>query len=197
MNTQINSIKRQRGVSLIEVLVTLVVIAVALLGSASLQVLSKRANHEAVQRTNASQLAFDFLERVRSNKSALEAYVPQANLGQGSQGTAAAVDCSADGADCTAAQIAAYDLWQWEQLLDGATVTDANNAVLGGLLNPTVCVTGPAGGFSGVFTVAITWRGVTEGVDPTINACGAASGLYGDNDEYRRVLTMQTFVDNG
>ena len=41
----------------------------------------------------------------------------------------------------------------------------------------------------------IAWRGVTELTDPAANDCGADSGLYGDNNEFRRVLVISSYVD--
>ena len=57
----------QRGFTLIEVLVALFVLSVAILGIAGLQVTSKQTNFESVQRTNATFLAQELLERIRAN----------------------------------------------------------------------------------------------------------------------------------
>ena len=51
------------------------------------------------------------------------------------------------------------------------------------------------GGGTGIYTVAIAWRGVTELTNPTASDCGEGSGLYGANDEFRRVLVVSAFVD--
>jgi type IV pilus assembly protein PilV len=55
------------GVSLVEVLVTLVLTSVGLLGVAALQVTSLKGNKEAYIRSQASVLAADILERMRAN----------------------------------------------------------------------------------------------------------------------------------
>jgi type IV pilus assembly protein PilV len=187
--------KTQRGVSLIEVLVTLVSISIGLLGTASLQVLSKRANFEAVQRTTAAHLANDYLQRMRGNRSALENYLVETSLGGKSLGDTPAKDCAADGIECINSELASFDQWQWERQLDGA-MERIGTANAGGLLEPTACVIGPAGGSDGVYEVAIAWRGTTEHINPTIHDCGEASGKYGDSDEYRHVLVMQTYIDD-
>ena len=49
------------GFSMVEVMITLLVVSVALLSSVSLQVLSKRSNYDAAQRTTAAHLAEDLL----------------------------------------------------------------------------------------------------------------------------------------
>jgi type IV pilus assembly protein PilV len=190
MNTRNN----QNGVSLIEVLVTLIIISVALLGTASLQVMSKQSNFQAVQRVSAAQLVNDLMQRMRNNREGLDNYLPDDDLGVGSLGTAPAVDCAADAADCTTIQLADYDLWQWEQQIDGA-MNKVGTTNAGGLLEPTACITGPAGGGNGIYEVAIAWRGQTEHVNPTIHDCGADSSKYGDANEYRHVLVMETFIE--
>lgn len=61
-------IKAQRGATLIEVLVTLVVLSVGLLGMAGLQALSLKSNHSAYYRSQATFLAYDVSERMRANR---------------------------------------------------------------------------------------------------------------------------------
>ncbi|MFN2301346.1 MAG: type IV pilus modification protein PilV, partial [Gammaproteobacteria bacterium] len=64
----------------------------------------------------------------------------------------------------------------------------------GGLVDPTACITGPFGGISGVYTVTIAWRGVTPLSNPTADACGEGLDLYGDAEEYRRILVIRTYI---
>lgn len=58
----------QRGATLIEVLVTLLVLSVGLLGMAGLQALSMQSNHSAYYRSQATFLAYDISERMRANR---------------------------------------------------------------------------------------------------------------------------------
>ena len=191
---KINAFK-QSGFSLIEVLVTLVLISLALLGTTALQVVSKRSNFEAVQRTTAAHLANDFLHRMRANRVALDNYLSRSRLGGGVMGSAPPKDCSAGAADCLSSELASYDQWEWERKLDGAMEVDGN-AFAGGLLEPTACISRTAGGIEGLYEVAIAWRGLTEGSNPTIHGCGSGSGLYGAANEYRHVIVMQTFIND-
>jgi type IV pilus assembly protein PilV len=59
--------KRSAGFTLIEVLVSLVVLMVGLLGLAGLQLYNLKANHSAYMRTQASIAAYDMLDRMRAN----------------------------------------------------------------------------------------------------------------------------------
>ena len=60
--------KKSRGISLIEVLVTVIVLALGMLGLASLQANSLRNNHSAYLRTQATYLALGIIDRMRSNR---------------------------------------------------------------------------------------------------------------------------------
>jgi len=183
----------QRGFSLIEMLVALVVFSVGLLAVAGLQTVSKQANYEAIQRTTASQIAYGLLEDIRVNGDAADIYLAAGELGNGSLGAEPAPNCK-PGAECNTAQKAAYDLWFWEQLIDGNLET-SGGAGTGGLVLPTLCIAGPVGGGAGVYQVSIAWRGSASINNSVANPCGAASGNYGAANEFRRILQIPTYID--
>jgi type IV pilus assembly protein PilV len=66
--------RRDRGFSLIEVLIALLVLAIGLLGLAALQAQGLRFNHDAYVRTQATNLAYDIVDRMRANRTNLAAY---------------------------------------------------------------------------------------------------------------------------
>ncbi len=185
-----------RGIGMIEVLVTLLVVSVGFLSMAGLQTVAKRSNFDAVQRTTAVILTQDILEKMRANPLSLEEYLTgDTGLGGGTL-TEPTQACS--GAErCNTAQLAAYDQWLWEQSIDGATETrmlDGATTETGGLSNPTGCVSGPAAGGAGIYTVTIVWRGLSELTNVSDNECGAGSGNYGAADEFRRILEIQVYI---
>ncbi|MSR08829.1 MAG: type IV pilus modification protein PilV [Gammaproteobacteria bacterium] len=183
----------QRGFGLIEVLITMLVLAVGMLAAASLELFSKRSNFDAAQRTAAANLAQDLLERMRSNPKGLIDYIPAAEIGGGTLANAPPSDCGDPATACDATDVANFDLWQWEQAVDGA-MEQTDGVVTGGLAQPTACIAGPLAGGSGNYEVAIAWRGMNETTDPDMDDCGAGSGKYGDDDTYRRVLVIRTFI---
>src|SRR5690625_6652352 len=63
-----------RGVGLIEVLVTLIILSTALLTLTALQTRSLQFNHSAYLRSQANNFAYDILERVRINRGERDAY---------------------------------------------------------------------------------------------------------------------------
>ncbi len=61
---------RQSGFTLLEVLVAILVLSIGLLGLAGLMASSIRNNHSAQQRTQATWLAYDVIDRMRVNRPA-------------------------------------------------------------------------------------------------------------------------------
>lgn len=185
--------RREAGVGLIEVLIAVLVFAVGVLGMVAMQVSAKRNGYEATQRSVATSLARDILERMRSNPGQLDAYEVT------NQGEIASVakDCSATGVDCTPAELAAYDLYDWSRLLAGASsrvTIDGSTSNAGGLVNSLACISND----NGDVTVELSWRGVDRLEDPNDPVCGKGSGLYdadvaGDN-LLRRVMVMTTYI---
>ncbi len=64
---------RQHGFTLVEVLVSLLVLSMGLIALAALQSHSMRSTHSAHLRTQASQYAYDILDRMRANREAARA----------------------------------------------------------------------------------------------------------------------------
>lgn len=62
--------RRQRGVTMMEVLIAVLVLAIGLLGMAALQSASLRYNHSAYMRTVSNNLAYDMADRMRANRDA-------------------------------------------------------------------------------------------------------------------------------
>ncbi len=193
-------VKASRGFGLVEVLAAVAVLTFGLLGIAAIQVQAKRANYEAIQRTAASTLANDIIERMRANLGDLQTYLNQGGqLGSGSIASAPSPDCSA-GAPCSSYEVALRDLWEWEQALDGVQERTSGGADTGGLSAPTGCISGPGTGGTGLYRVAIAWRGQTSLANPSADDCGATTGRYDDGADanvFRRVLVVDTYIDAG
>ncbi|MFZ1386387.1 MAG: type IV pilus modification protein PilV [Thiolinea sp.] len=101
--------KKQRGLNLVEVLVAAFMISLGLLGMAGLQVKSFRATHNSYQMQQATQLAHELLERMRSNRAAvLAGNYKVAAVAESFCTTALTTSCQ--GATCNSGQMAADDL---------------------------------------------------------------------------------------
>ncbi len=66
-NKRINSPRKQIGFSLIEILISVFVVSVGILGVGGLQIVSTKGSNDAHYRTVASMLAADLGDRMRSN----------------------------------------------------------------------------------------------------------------------------------
>lgn len=190
------------GFTLIEVLITVFVTAVGLLSVAGLQGISKKVSYDAVQRTSATALAQSIVQHMRANPAQRAAYVT-ADATTLSKGT----DCGAADANCSTAQVAAYDLYTWGQLLLGTEVIDDSGAATGGLITPAGCISLDAG--SGMYVVTIAWRGISPLPPPDASSpadaperssCGANKAEYDDPDSsgndarMRRVQQLRVFI---
>jgi len=73
---------QQRGVTLIEILITLIVLSVGLLGLAALQSFSLQAGQVSLLRTQATNFAYEVSDHARANRSIVETSgnVPNADL---------------------------------------------------------------------------------------------------------------------
>ena len=129
-------IRGQKGFSLIEVLIAVVILAIGLLGIAGLQLTGLRFAHNANLRYQASLQAYDMADRMRANIQGVNAGAYNSISGAGSD-----PGCITSG--CTAGQMAATDAFQW----------NIANAQL--LPQGTGTVTGA--GANSVFTITVSW----------------------------------------
>lgn len=115
MNTMSKARKghRQTGFSLVEVMITLVIMSVGMLGIAGLYVQSMQAGRTSMFRHHAVTLAGDVADRIRANPTAGVAYNHAANATGTNNG------CVTGGVDCNPADMAANDILLWQaQALD-------------------------------------------------------------------------------
>lgn len=214
--------RRARGFGLIEVLVTLLVFSIGALAVAGLQAVSKKNRYNALQRSTAVRLAHSMAARMHANPQALSDYLVATDspLGGDTLGGTPASNCYNT---CTPKQLAKFDLWQWEQMLDGASETSSNTTAIngqsttattsvGGLVAPSACITTQAG--SHVYQITIVWRGVTL-ADPkaSVNCGNTRADWYkppsggsngslsspsgqatGYTETYKRSFTLTTYI---
>ena len=178
---------RQRGVSLIEVLVTMVVLAFGLLGLAAFQSKAQIGSIESYQRAQAAVLLQDMQSRLSGNTADAGNYVTDGALGTGdSQG----INCALQAAGST------RDKCEWSAALKGAAEKRAG--VLGGAMEGARgCVTqvqlqNLAAGVCrpAVYLVSVSWQGLHATRAPA-HACG--KGLYGP-DTNRRTVSARVAV---
>jgi len=150
--------KKQSGFTLIEIMITLIIVSIGLLGMASLQMNSLRSNQGAYLRSQASMLSYDMADRMRANSA--RAIAGDYN-GFDTDGTVPAdPGCMSSATGCSAAQQANTDMFEWASRVNG---TGAGIALLPGAQGT---ITRGAGN---LFTILIDWTETGDTTNATAN----------------------------
>ena len=169
------SSQRQGGFLLLEVLITIVILAFGLLGLAGLQAKIQTSETESYQRTQALLLLQDMVNRVSANRIYAAAYVTANPLGSGDD----------QPTSCSGLTGVARDQCEWSHGLKGAAEKQSGTgAALGAMLGARGCVEQVAGSDPPVYRVAVAWQGMTQ-LSTSGLACG--QNLYGA-EGYRRAI---------
>jgi type IV pilus assembly protein PilV len=131
-------IRQQTGFSLLEVLISMVVTSVGLLGLAGMQAAGLRSNHSAYHHSQATVLTYDMADRMRSNTGSMALYAS----------TTAAQVAACNGAGCTNGEMVANDLFDWN--------ADLAAAIPGGVGLVTLA--------GSIYTVSVSWDDNRDGV---------------------------------
>lgn len=132
---------RAKGFSLLEVLISVAILSIGLLGLAGLQATTLRHNHSAYLRSQANLLVYDIVDRMRANRSI--ALNGNYNLALDADPATPEKDCTK--AECEAAELAAYDLNNWIQNLAAALPAGDGE------------ISQPAAATPGAITVTVQW----------------------------------------
>ncbi|HEX8011780.1 MAG TPA: type IV pilus modification protein PilV [Casimicrobiaceae bacterium] len=159
------------GFTLLEVLITMVILALGLLGLFGLQTKAQKAEIESYQRTQALVLIQDIVDRMNANRADAfsQAYVTASPVGGGGALT-----------DCAGKTGADLDLCEWGNLLKGVAETAAGGsctttsgtACIGGMTAAKGCIaydaateltdsTGAVQAGTGLYTISIVWEGLS------------------------------------
>jgi type IV pilus assembly protein PilV len=179
----------EHGVSLVEVLVTVVIVAFGLLGIAVFQTKSQVGSIEAYQRGQAVVLLQDLRARLAGNPQHAADYVTGSPLGT--------EDDQPD--DCSGLASAAYDKCEWSRALKGAALVDTSQQ--GGAISAMIGARGcveelqskdeTAGACRpGLYRISVAWQGLHPTKAPVL-ACG--KDLYGA-DTNRRAISVRVAI---
>ena len=108
--------RRNHGFTLIEVLVSLVILSLGLLGIAKLMLFSSHSNDSAYLRSQATNLAYEMLDNMRANNATLASYATPATA----LATNPGFTC-VGATPCSNAQVALFDVYQWKLRLDAGS----------------------------------------------------------------------------
>jgi type IV pilus assembly protein PilV len=188
MERNMSSPIKSSGFTLIEVLVTVVILAIGLLGLAGLQMTSLNNQLEANQRAQVLLLLEDMSNRIRVNSA--WARTPGGYPDGADSGISTEEVCNPN--PTSASEIAQRDLCQWNLALMGAGVklgTKNSGSVIGAI----GCIENLAGSGDGDVVVRLTvaWQGMSSTAVP-VSDCG--KDAFGADDSVRRVASVETVL---
>jgi type IV pilus assembly protein PilV len=156
---------KQKGFTLLEILISVLILSIGLLGLAGLQLTALRSNTSAYNRSLATTLAYDIADRMRANKVATDAGAYLTDIDTGPSG---AGNCVGAGNNCDAGTLAAFDLDEWKCQL-GAHNDEAACQALG-LHGDLPRGVGEITRNGTIFSITVMWD--DERTDPPGTACG-------------------------
>ncbi len=178
--------KKNIGFSLIEVLITIVILMIGLLGLAGLQGRALTSQLESYQRSQALILLKDMENRINANRKNAADYVTES-------GTALGV-----GATCpvAASSVASVDKNEWCNALMGAAEVQSGVSAAGTMIGARGCIyqiASPASGVAAPYLAVVAWQGLNNTKAPDISTATSAGkcgeGQYG-NESLHRVVTL-------
>jgi type IV pilus assembly protein PilV len=172
------------GFSMVEVLITMVILAFGLLGLVNLQIKLQMNEVESYQRGQALVLLEDMASRMRVNSNFIALADYQTPAGEW-VGVGSDFECAVD------------DVCEWETLLLGAAISQ-DETDIGAMAGARGCIEQISAGnladlscAPAVYRISIAWQGLYESAVP---AEECAAGEYGDDDGYRRVVSTLVHV---
>ncbi len=187
MNPLSSHRQQQQGTTLVEILVTIVILSFGLLGIAIFQAKTQISSVESYQRAQAVVLLEDMQARMAGHEgTAASAYVIEGSVGTGDE----TVDCAALAAG------AARDKCEWSQALRGASETTGASGTLtnvGAMIGARGCITQVQAAQTGascrhgIYLVTIAWQGLHPTKAPS-QSCGL--NQYGA-ETYRRAISAR------
>lgn len=166
----------------IEVLVSVFILVTGILGAVAMQASAKKGSFDAMQRSVASALAQDIIERMRSNDPTTLAGYAGTDYGE-TLNSVPDNRCNTLAGLCSPVQMITNDQYEWEVSLMGADVVNDGNNVAG-LTGVRGCVSHAAN----AVTVVVSWEGRTEISDGTKDNCGSAG-------KKRRQVIVKAFIN--
>ncbi|NQZ81813.1 MAG: type IV pilus modification protein PilV [Colwellia sp.] len=159
---------KNKGMTLIEVLIAMFILVTGILGAVAMQASAKKGSFDAMQRSVASALAQDIIERMRSNDATALAGYAGTDYGV-ALNSLPGIRCNTTATLCTPAEMLINDQYEWEMALIGADVMQGTDKVAG-LSGARACISHAAN----AVTVVISWQGRTAISDSQKDTCGTA-----------------------
>lgn len=146
---------------MIEVLVTIVILAIGLMGLLQMQTRLHKSEMESYQRTQAMILLSDMASRITTNRSAAASYVTASALG-------AAMTCPT-----SSSTLQQVDTAEWCNALQGAAEQTSSNVMVGAMIGGRGCIESVGTVSAPQYMVSVVWQGLTPiAAPPAAVTCG-------------------------
>ncbi|ALO34134.1 hypothetical protein CMT41_04860 [Colwellia sp. MT41] len=182
-------IKKQQGMSFIEVLIALVILVTGILGAVAMQITAKQGSFDAMQRSLASSLVQDIIARMRAQTPSID---PGLTLSEYVKNDYAKGDGVYKG-DASVVNMIDNDRYEWELALMGGNVTTNDGTSVGGLVGGRGCITlsmdEDGNTIENAYTVVVSWQAKSKTTDSAVINCGVSGAK-------RRQVVVQTFIYN-
>ena len=140
----------QRGMTLIEVMIAMIILGIGILGVSGMQVVSIQQNRSALFRGEATQLANDLMDRLRVNTDINYSALVDAD-------PTTATNCNIN--TCNPIAMAAYDISQWKCSINSVDADGDTYSACGtyGITGSLPLGAGAVALVSGVYEVTVRW----------------------------------------
>jgi type IV pilus assembly protein PilV len=197
MDRPFTGMRKQLGTSLLEVLITIVILAFGLLGLVGLEAKMQTNEVESYQRAQALILLTDMVDRMNAQAGSANAIAPGAVPAVDGYVSADVFGTGhSDSSPCPSGAGAARDQCEWSNALKGAAEQRGTTNV-GAMIGARGCITriqAPDTNSGvctpGIYLVTVVWQGMTMTVAPA-NAC--AEDSFGD-DKFRRSVSARVVI---
>ncbi len=170
---------KQGGFMLLEVLISIIILAFGLLGLAGLQLKVQGSETESYQRAQAILLTQEMASMLSANRANASSYVTSSPLGTG----------DGEPSSCTNLTGVQLDQCTWSNQLKGASEVNSG-ANVGAMTNAVGCIES-LGGSPSVYRVTVAWQGMTQ-LSPPALTCG--QNLYGNDGNRRAISSLVTIA---
>ena len=181
---------RECGSSMIEVLITIVIMTIGLLGLAGMQMKTQTVEMESYQRSQAMVILNDMVSKFQTSRANAATYIAAGVVGGGATEA------------CGALTGELLDLCEWGNALRGAGETSSSGTNVGAMIGARGCITqiqamnaAPGICTPGIYEVTVTWQGMFATVAPN-NTCAKDLNLYG-GDALRRAISLRVSAGTG
>lgn len=157
MNNQPCNRIHTKGLGLTEVLISMLILSVGMLGMAGLQIRGLQASHDSYYRTQAVALVQDMADRMRTNLGNVGSYIIDSTTTDYDR-----PDCL-DANNCAVGNMANVDAYYWLNPAEQSSVTSLLLLGEGNITNNAA---------NGTFTITVMWDNDRQGTDTD---CGAAA----------------------